>query len=64
MKKNSVADPDPDTDPVGFCLFCVTRIRILKTGSADPDPKTMNRIRNTGKNSPKNTGPQQVSVFF
>ena len=29
-----------DPDPVGFCLFWVTRIRIrsLKTGSADPDP--------------------------
>ena len=31
--KSSVADPDP----VGSGLFGVTRIRILKTGFADPE---------------------------
>ena len=36
-----------DPDPVGSGLIAVSRIRILKTGSADPDPKKMDRIRNT-----------------
>ena len=38
-----------DPDPVGSVLFGVTRIRILKTRSDDlnPDPKKMDRIRNT-----------------
>ena len=31
----------------GSGLFGISRIRILKTGSADPDPKKMDRIRNT-----------------
>ena len=41
-----------DPDPVGSGLFWVTRIRIrihiFKTGSADPGPEKMDRIRNTG----------------
>ena len=45
----SKKDPDQDPDPVGSGLFWVSRIRIriLKTGSADPDPKKMDRIRDT-----------------
>ena len=35
----------------GSGLFWVTRIRIFKTGSADPDPKKMDRIRNTDTKS-------------
>ena len=40
-----------DPDPVGSGIFWVNRIRIririYKTGSEDPDPKKMDRIRNT-----------------
>ena len=43
----NISKQDPDPDPVRSSLFGVTRIRTLKTGSADPDLKKMDRICNT-----------------
>ena len=49
LNSKNISKKDPG--PVGSGLFWVTRIRIniFKTGSADPDPKKMDRIRNTNK---------------